>query len=77
MQSNSFDITMNLSGQEGINLANISYTGDVPNELIKAESEIERQKTVGEICVPLKEVFYITDMAVIDTQLSGKLIKCN
>ena len=68
---------MNLSGQEGINLANISYTGDVPNELIKAESEIERQKTVGEICVPLKEVFYITDMAVIDTQLSGKLIKCN
>ena len=68
---------MNLSGQEGINLANLSYTGDVPNELIKAESEIERQKTVGEICVPLKEVFYITDMAVIDTQLSGKLIKCN
>ena len=68
---------MNLSGQEGINLANISCTGDVSNELIKAESEIERQKTVGEICVPLKEVFYITDMAVIDTQLSGKLIKCN
>ena len=68
---------MNLSGQEGINLANISYNGDASNELIKSDSLIERQKTVGEICVPLKEVFYITDMAVIGTQLSSKLIKCN
>ena len=68
---------MNLSGQEGINLANISYNGEISNELIKSNNGIEKQKTVGEICVPLNEVFYITDMAVIDTQLSGKLIKCN
>jgi len=33
--------------------------------------------SVGEICVPLSEVFYITDMVVINKQLAGKLVKCN
>ena len=38
---------------------------------------IEKQVTVGEIAVPLKEVFYITDMVVVNKALAGKLIKCN
>lgn len=33
--------------------------------------------TVGEIAVPLKEVFYITDMVVVNKALAGKLVKCN
>ena len=37
----------------------------------------EQQVTVGEVMVPLKEVFYITDMVVINKALAGKLIKCN
>ena len=31
---------------------------------------------VGEIMVPLKEVFYVTDMVVINKALAGKLVKC-
>ena len=33
--------------------------------------------TVGEIAVPLKEVFYITDTVVVNKALAGKLVKCN
>ena len=38
---------------------------------------MEKQVTVGEIAVPLKEVFYITDMVVVNKALAGKLVKCN
>ena len=38
---------------------------------------MEKQVTVGEIAVPLKEVFYITDMVVVNKALAGKLVRCN
>ena len=31
---------------------------------------------MGEICVPLKEIFYITDMVVVNQALGKKLEKC-
>ena len=33
--------------------------------------------TVGDIAVPLKEVFYITDVVIINKALAGKLVKCS
>lgn len=32
---------------------------------------------MGDIAVPLKEVFYITDMVVVNKALAGKLVKCS
>ena len=62
----------------GVNLANVSYS-DAGGQLLQGEPSIEqdRQITVGEICVPLKDVFYITDKVLLNKQLAGKLVKCN
>ena len=63
----------NSSGLGGINLANISYvdpSGD------GGESRKSPEVTVAEIMVPLKDVFYITDLVVINKALAGKLAKC-
>ena len=66
-----------MTGGSGINLANISYN-DASGQLLKGEGSMEDpQITVGEIAVPLKEVFYVTDMVVINKALAGKLVKCN
>mmetsp|Transcript_644 Transcript_644/g.871 ORF Transcript_644/g.871 Transcript_644/m.871 type:complete len:218 (-) Transcript_644:1063-1716(-) len=59
----------------GINLANISY-GDITNELIREVPEPDLV-TVSEKMVKLNEVFYITDVVVVNKSLAGKLLKCN
>lgn len=57
---------------------NVSYS-DSSGQLLKGDVTMsqENQVTIGEISVPLKEVFYITDMVVINKSLAGKLVKCN
>ena len=83
--NSSYDTTRNLDSNTsgtrngGINLVDVSYS-DKGGQLLTGESDgpkEEKQITVGEICVPLKEVFYITDMVVINKTLAGKLVKCN
>lgn len=61
--------------QGGINLNNVSYL-DVSADLNKGEPE-QDLIAVGEKMVPLNQVFYITDMVVINNALAGKLIKCS
>ena len=61
--------------QGGINLSNVSYL-DVSADLNKGEPE-QDLIAVGEKMVPLNQVFYITDMVVINNALAGKLIKCS
>lgn len=62
----------------GINVNNVSYS-DSGGQLLRGDgsSPPEHQVTIGEICVPLKEVFYITDMVVLNKTLAGKMVKCN
>ena len=40
-----------------------------------ASQQTPTTTTVGDICVPLKEVFYITDMVVLNKALARKLRK--
>ena len=67
----------NSSGLGGINLANISYDEtNGANELLQGESRKNQEMTVAEIMAPLKDVFYITDLVVVNKALAGKLSKC-
>lgn len=65
----------NTMGLGGINLANISYSdANTSNRLLRGEPE--EFVTVAEHMVPLKEVFYINDLVIINKALAGKLLKC-
>lgn len=44
--------------------------------MIKSELETDTI-TVAEKMVPLNQVFYITDLVIINNALAGKLLKCN
>ena len=60
----------------GINLN--SLTGDSQiNNLDEENQQFVSQITVGEVCVPLKEIFYLTDMCVMNKKLAQKLRKAN
>lgn len=69
------NISAHTLGLGGINLANISYSdANTSNRLLRGEPE--ELVTVAEHMVPLKEVFYINDLVIINKALAGKLQKC-
>jgi hypothetical protein len=75
--ANTINNSRNSSGLGGINLANISYDEtNGANELLQGESRKNQEMTVAEIMAPLKDVFYITDLVVVNKALAGKLSKC-
>lgn len=82
--SHSSSNSNNNSGIGGINLNNVSIsdssflnTSEMNNTCTKSGSQQTPELTVGDVCVPLREVYYITDTVVVNKQLARKLRKSN
>jgi hypothetical protein len=57
----------------GINLNNVSVSRS--SETLLHANETTLELTAGDVCVPLKDVYYITDTIVINKDLAHRLIK--
>ena len=62
----------------GINLNNLSIS-EANTSILKDDTQNQSmvQLTVGDVCVPLKEIYYITDTVVVNKALARKLKKSN